>query len=455
MTNKFLFSIIIASVIVMAGSIAYVNYENHVQTSGYPDYHVNVHIPTVVDNYPIELSGVPNGTGFYQQLITISNPSSYGINTAGSNVQFTAQNGTLLYAWEQSINSSALQVWIKNYYGNSVIDMQVLPSFENLFSATGYLGEAPQLSSTYAEYDNGKYVFLYYWNFAGTTLPSGWTVSSGASATVDNGVTVASTEPYEDVGMYYSPISFGSSVAIDAYSIGTSTPTAVIGFDNGIASDGHGGDNPNNAYTFMSSPTDGSGLGIVYWSSGIPTTISGLSVSPKTTPYILTGAWDGSNLTEFYNYSQQISSVSNSTYSQSYMNTLIVGTKGANIANQQDTYQWVNVRTYLPSMPTFTIGTGSVFQANATADNYNINIAYNHQNITVPSGNWYNVSLKAYSNYSYSFYYNDSPMYFNYSGLINNTFYTGFLDRNVTISLNFVGSTYSGTTSLIVLEKGE
>ena len=85
----------------------------------------------------------------------------------------------------------------------------------------------------------------------------------------------------------------------------------------------------------------------------------------------------------------------------------------------------------------------------------NVSVAYDHNNISVPSGDWFNVSLKAYSNYSYSFYYNDSPMYFNYSGLINNTFYTGFLDRNVTISLNFIGNTYSGKTSTIVLEKGE
>ena len=113
---------------VMAGSIAYVNYENHVRTSGYPDYHVNVHIPTVVDNYPIELSGVPSGSGFYQQLITISNPSQYGINKAGSNIQFSAPNGTLLYAWIQSLNSTTMQVWVKNYYGSSTVDMQVLPS---------------------------------------------------------------------------------------------------------------------------------------------------------------------------------------------------------------------------------------------------------------------------------------------------------------------------------------
>ena len=44
----------------------------------------------------------------YQQLLTISNPSQYGINKAGSNIQFTAPNGTLLYAWIQSINSSSM-----------------------------------------------------------------------------------------------------------------------------------------------------------------------------------------------------------------------------------------------------------------------------------------------------------------------------------------------------------
>ena len=98
---------------------------------------------TATHSYPISLSGVPNGTGFYQQLITINNPSLYGINKAGSNLQFTSQNGSLLYAWIQSINSTSMEVWVKNFNGSSTIDMQVLPSFENLFSSTGYLGESP------------------------------------------------------------------------------------------------------------------------------------------------------------------------------------------------------------------------------------------------------------------------------------------------------------------------
>ena len=53
--------------------------------------------------------------------------------------------------------------------------MQVLPSFENLFSATGYIEQAPQLSQAYAEYDNGANVFTAYSNFVGTNLPSDFT----------------------------------------------------------------------------------------------------------------------------------------------------------------------------------------------------------------------------------------------------------------------------------------
>jgi len=50
-----------------------------------------------------------------------------------------------------------------------------------------YAGEAPQLSTTYAQYDNGANVFDNYWNFAGTTLPSGWVAITGSAYTINNG----------------------------------------------------------------------------------------------------------------------------------------------------------------------------------------------------------------------------------------------------------------------------
>ena len=95
---------------------------------------------------------MPSGNGTYQQLITINNYSKYGINNNGSNIEFFDYSTyTHLYAWIQSINLTSMQVWIKNYNDSSKIDMQVLLKDKNLFSANGYLGEAPQLSAIYGE----------------------------------------------------------------------------------------------------------------------------------------------------------------------------------------------------------------------------------------------------------------------------------------------------------------
>ena len=130
-----------------------------------------------------------------QQLLTINDPSKYGINTAGSNIQFSASNGTLLYAWIQSINSSAIQVWVKNYNGSSTINMEVLPSFENLFSSNGYLGSG-------REYFNAYKIFPFATDFTNTT---GITLSS--PATIESyGLNISGSGN----GGVYSTSSFGS-----------------------------------------------------------------------------------------------------------------------------------------------------------------------------------------------------------------------------------------------------
>ena len=55
-------------------------------------------------------------------------------------------------------------------------------------------GEAPQLSSTYAEYDDGANVFNFYNNFAGTTVPSFINTStSPITVTANNGLKLYSS----------------------------------------------------------------------------------------------------------------------------------------------------------------------------------------------------------------------------------------------------------------------
>jgi hypothetical protein len=55
-----------------------------------------------------------------------------------------------------------------------------------------FAGEAPQLSSSYAKYDNGGSVFNYYDNFLGSSLDSGWAENSvfAAYVAVSNGLQV-------------------------------------------------------------------------------------------------------------------------------------------------------------------------------------------------------------------------------------------------------------------------
>ena len=89
------------------------------------------------------------------------------------------------------------------------------------------MGEAPQLSPTYGQYDNGNYVFNYYWNFNGTTLPSGFTSSNfcGSSntgtVTVNNGLTYSAGSNYCQV-LYYSASTFSPPIVFETYAEGTS-----------------------------------------------------------------------------------------------------------------------------------------------------------------------------------------------------------------------------------------
>jgi hypothetical protein len=69
--------------------------------------------------------------------------------------------------------------------------MVFYPKSDNVLNTVN-TGEAPQLSSTYAEYDDGANVFTDYWNFAGTTLPSEFSeVNAGGTITVNNGLNIS------------------------------------------------------------------------------------------------------------------------------------------------------------------------------------------------------------------------------------------------------------------------
>ncbi len=150
--------------------------------------------------YPITISNPPSGTGYYQQLFTIGSASKpffkYGINSKVSNFEFQTTSGTKLYAWIQSYNSTSIQVWVKMPNGTTQIYLEVYSKSENLLSANGYLGYSTEYYNI-PEVFNGT-------TFPGKSLPNGWVAEPAFSGSVNNGVTLSSSNGWE--GTIYLPI---------------------------------------------------------------------------------------------------------------------------------------------------------------------------------------------------------------------------------------------------------
>ena len=130
----------------------------------------------------------------FQQMVQFSESgySNY-INYSGktANFEFFTASGSVIPAWIESNSSGTITAWLKLANGipasNSItVYLGFASKTTNLLSSSGTsgIGEAPQLSSTYAQYDDGASVFNNYWNFA--SAPSGWTtyVQSGTAPTI-------------------------------------------------------------------------------------------------------------------------------------------------------------------------------------------------------------------------------------------------------------------------------
>ena len=163
------------------------------------------YVPVTITNSQSSATPSP-----FQQMIQINegnyaNYIAYNGNIA--NFEFYTQSGSILPAWIESNNSGTLTVWVNLPNGipassSLTIYLGFASTSTSLLSNSGTsgIGEAPQLSCpnpdspancpTYAEYDDGSSVFNNYWNFAGTSLPSGWSSSASGSGSihVNNGV---------------------------------------------------------------------------------------------------------------------------------------------------------------------------------------------------------------------------------------------------------------------------
>ena len=302
---------------------------------------------------PIVLYNISSATpASFQQMLTI--PSSSLINSTYTNIRFRDGNYNLLVSWLESYTVSSAVFWILLPNGIAADSaMTVYMETGNLsdnFLDGITVGEAPQLSATYGQYDNGAIVFTNYWNFAGTSLPSGWINNGGVTATVNNGLTLSygsapAAANWSSVGITYQNlnlhgsdsvvenlISFSSIVnntrgilfiesnATDAYSIAFTTYAAVLS-------------NPTNYAAYQPTADSGAlGAGTQQFSAGVYA-IAGVVNIASTNKIVFT-----------YNYDSETSTLQAESVTAYY---LAIGFGESSDPSVSVT--WLRVRAYPPN----------------------------------------------------------------------------------------------------------
>jgi hypothetical protein len=148
--------------------------------------------------------------GFQQMLVVNWNAYASHLNSGVQNVEFFDSSGTVLDAWcESSCSSSSASsvVWVNLGSDTIAANGGTLATYLGFLSTgtnnmgnsgSSVWGEAPQLSGSYGQYDDGANVFSFYDNFAGTTLSAKW-VTAAATVTVNNGVRISGTSSTFDL----------------------------------------------------------------------------------------------------------------------------------------------------------------------------------------------------------------------------------------------------------------
>ena len=123
----------------------------------------------------------------FQQMVNMTSTdpgwSSIATSNFAQNVEFFYYNGSIIPSWLESYTTSGAIWWLKlpSISNSMVIYMGFAPLTTSLFNNVN-TGEAPQLSATYGQYDDGAGVFSginsYYNNFKTSVSLSNWGTGS-------------------------------------------------------------------------------------------------------------------------------------------------------------------------------------------------------------------------------------------------------------------------------------
>jgi len=241
---------------------------------------------------PLTISSSAATPQTWQQLVVVnmSNYKSYASSTL-DNLEFTYPNGSIIPSWRENgtSNTQVAAYFLKlGSFTSTTVHMDFFPISDNVLNTVN-TGEAPQLSATYGQYDDGANVFNYYTNFAGTSMPSGFSgpyTDGGGTVTVNNGLTLnlnngqgACTAPSYLSYIYDTPINAANTI-VETYSSGTRTPgptdvgiytanSDTAGGYAGVANTwGWGSGTISGGYANIGNPFDissGAGVASIYW----------------------------------------------------------------------------------------------------------------------------------------------------------------------------------------------
>ena len=319
------------------------------------------YIPVTVTNS--ESTATPTD---FQQLVTVDlSYYSAFLNQDLSNTFFSSDTAgsTVVTSWLESgntypFNSVNFWLYLPDGIGASssiTVYLQVDLSGANHFNDTT-TGVAPQLSSTYAEYDDGANIFNYYQRWGGlSALPANWSSVSGTVITFNSDYTEIAPDTSTGgwYGIYLNPIPSSLS--------STTTIWELYGNNyNGVNAGqyiGTSGDTPGTA--------DGYGFG----EGG--TTISLIYLANAgTSAYISTG-YDDTNTNKIYsmmmtsptsltmtiNYNSIFTTTSAVSESPTYFDIAPSNNGGSKPSTGVYVY-WLRTRAYPPNgvMPSVSFG---------------------------------------------------------------------------------------------------
>ena len=324
---------------------------------------IQYYVPINITNSQTTATSAP-----FQQMMTVNalNYTSYiTFNGVSANFEYFYANGTIIPSWIESNVSNSITTWAKTIAIPASSHIQIYLGFAskttNLLSSSGTsgIGEAPQLSSTYAQYDDGASVFTNYWNFAGTSLPTGLsTTGVGDTVTVSNGITISIPDTSGDYGWVYSTSALTAPYIIDEYTTSAtnyyrygSTNSLSIGDQNMFYG----------SYTEeVDQPAVSDGISGVW--TGSTTTIGGVTASPSLSTLssaVYSFSWVATG-SQYYavDYSPATSTDTNVAFSSPLYAFIGVTYPAEGNAAASLTVQWLRTRAYPPSgvMPSVTFG---------------------------------------------------------------------------------------------------